>query len=624
MGRKPILDLITDNGRRTMRGNRFSTKEPYDPPTVPSIFMHQAQRFGDRVLKLNKRNGVWISTTWRESYEALRQTTMGLFTAGFRKGGRVGIVSRTRGEWSDTDLAVLTAGGIVVGLYPTASPWEMEHIIRHSGCRLLFVENDELLDRILRIREKIGLPERLALFETERATLPAAVMLFEELKKQGRELDRQDPERFDRTWRAVAPEDLATIAYTSGTTGPPKGAMITHANLYYTAIHAVTTQNIQEDDFGIAYLPLTHMLQRLTVYAILHIGIRGAYAESIEKLIDNCRELHPTLQVGVPRVFEKIHARIMQRISESSPLRQRIFSWAMSVGYRTSPHRKSRKPLPLALRLQQTLADRLVFRKIRDIFGGKVKHLISGGAPMSLELLEFFYAVGLLILEGYGLTETVAPVSVNRPDHFKFGTVGRLIDGIEAKLGDGNELLLRGQGLFRGYYHDPEATAEVIDPDGWFHTGDIAEIDADGFIRITDRMKDIIITAGGKNIAPQNIENLIKALPYISHVMVYGDRQKYLTALITLDEAAILDFATREKIPIPSPEVLATHPRVRKLVEEHVAAANTRLAPYETIKRFAILPRDFTEAAGELTPTLKIRRQEITRKYETLLDELYQ
>ncbi len=399
--------------------------------------------------------------------------------------------------------------------------------------------------------------------------------------------------------------------------------MITHANLYFTAINAVTTQNLDRDDFGIAYLPLTHMLQRLTVYAVLHAEVRGVYAESIEKLVDNFRELKPTIQVGVPRIFEKIHARIMQKVAEASPLRQRVFAWAMQVGRLTSPYRKKKKRLPLTLALQHALADRLVLRTIREVFGGRVKHLVCGGAPMPLELLEFFYAAGLLILEGYGLTETVAPVSVNRPDDFKFGTVGRLIDGVEAKLGAESELLLRGQGLFRGYYRDPEATAEAIDTDGWFHSGDIADIDRDGFIRITDRKKDIIVTAGGKNIAPQNIETLIKALPIIGNVMVHGDRRRYLTALVTLDGAEARDWAAREGITEASPAALAAHPAVRRCVEEWMAAVNARLAPHEAIRRFAILPSDFTEAAGELTPTLKIRRREITRKYADLLDALY-
>jgi long-chain acyl-CoA synthetase len=587
------------------------------------MFMHQARRFGDRVLELSKHDSRWAPTTWREAQENLRRATMGLITSGVRKGDRVGIVSRTRAEWSDADLAALSAGAVVVGIYPTASAWEQEHVIRHSGCRLIFVENDAILDKILAIRETVGLPERLVIFETARTSLPAAVITFADLKRQGQELDLREPGRFDAVWRAVEPADLATIAYTSGTTGPPKGAMITHANLYFTAINAVATQDLAPEDFGIAYLPLTHMLQRMTVYAALHAGIRGVYAESIDKLVDNFRELRPTVQVGVPRVFEKIHARIMERIDEGPPLRRRIFAWAMEVGRRTAHFRKAGSPLPFPLALAHILADRIVFAKIRDLFGGRVKRLVSGGAPLSRELLEFFFAAGLLILEGYGLTETVAPVSVNRPDCYKFGTVGRLIDGIAAKLGEGNELLIRGRGLFQGYYRDPESTAAAIDPDGWFHTGDIAEIDAEGFITITDRKKDIIITAGGKNIAPQNIENLLRNHPCISQAVVHGDRRPYLSALITLDDAAIGAFAAREKIPAASPEALAAHPRVRALVDGHVATVNARLAPYETIKRFAILPRDFTEAAGEMTPTLKIRRREITCRYRGLLDSLY-
>lgn len=596
----------------------------YDPPTVPGMFMHQARRLGDRVLTVSKRDGAWTPTTWREAYEGLRSMTLGLLACGVRKGDRVGIVSRTRSEWSDADLAILCSGAITVGFYPTASIAEMEHILRHSNCRILFVENDELLDKMGEIRRGIGLPERMVLFETVRDPLLEGAIPLPELMRLGRDLDLREPGRFDETWRSVAPDDLATIAYTSGTTGPPKGAMITHGNLYHTAIHAVTTQNLDRDDFGIGYLPLTHMLQRLTVYAVLHAEIRGVYAESIEKLIDNFRELKPTIQVGVPRIFEKIHARIMQRVATASPLRRRIFAWAMQVGRRSAPYRKEKKPLPLGLALRHALADRLVFRTIRGVFGGRVKHLICGGAPMPLELLEFFYSAGLLILEGYGLTETVAPVSVNRPDDFKFGTVGRLIEGIEAKLGEENELLIRGQGLFRGYYRDPDATALAIDADGWFHSGDIAQIDSEGFIRITDRKKDIIVTAGGKNIAPQNIETLVKALPIISHVLVHGDRRGYLTALITLDAAEIRDLAAREGIADASPVALASHPAVRRLLEEQIAAVNARLAPHESIRRFAILPADFTEAAGELTPTLKIRRREITRKYSDLLDSLYE
>jgi long-chain acyl-CoA synthetase len=638
---------------------------PYDPPTVPGMFMHQAARWGDRVLHVAKANGVWTPSTWRQAYETLRRTTLGLAACGVARGDRVGIVSKTRCEWTEADMAILCAGAVTVGIYPTAGAWEMEHVLSHSGCRLLFVENDALQEKIEPIRRKLGLPERVVLFETGRQSLPAGVISFAEFKRMGGDLDRREPERFERAWRSVAPEDLATIAYTSGTTGPPKGVMITHANLYYTAIHAVETQKLDLDDFGIAYLPLTHMLQRVTVYAVMHIGIRGVYAESIDRLIDNFRELKPTVQVGVPRIFEKIHARIVQRVAAAPPLRRQLFAWAMGVGRKVSALSLAKRPLPMGLALSHAVADRLVLARIREIFGGKVKRLISGGAPMPLELLEFFHAAGLLILEGYGLTETVAPVSVNRPDDFKFGTVGRPIAGIEARLGEDGEILLRGQGLFKGYYRDPEATALAIDAEGWFHSGDIAQIDGEGFIRITDRKKDLIVTSGGKNIAPQNIESLITALPCISHAMVHGDRRRFLAALITLDEAEIHDFAGRdekmgtapdyfpfprngpertvsnpEDVPAPKgtapdyvpfarkggeeTETPALRPALLALITDHLTAVNGNLAPHERIRRFTILPSDFTEARAELTPTLKIRRREITRKYSAFLDSLYE
>ncbi|MEI7671913.1 MAG: long-chain fatty acid--CoA ligase, partial [Deltaproteobacteria bacterium] len=596
------------------------------PPTVPGMFMYQAAHLSGRTLKVIKRNGAWISITWKEAEEILRRMVLGLLACGISKGDRVGIVSKTRSEWSDADLAILFAGGVTVGIYPTASSTEMGHILQHSDCGLIFIENDRLLEQLIPICREYGLMPKMVLFETTREHLPDGVMRLEEFISIGQELDRREPGQFDVTWRSVTPDDLATIAYTSGTTGPPKGVMITHANLYFTAIHAVMTQDIDDNDFGIAYLPMTHMLQRLTVYAIFHTRMRGVFAESIEKLIDNFQELKPTMLVGVPRIFEKIYTGILQKIAAASPLRQKVFSWAMSIGSRTAPHRMAGKPLPLSLSIRNAVADRLVFRKIRGVFGGRVKYLISGGAPMPMELLEFFYASGLLILEGYGLTETVAPVSVNRPNDFKFGTVGRLIDGIEAKLAEDGELLLRGQGLFCGYYKDQQATVEAIDREGWFHTGDIADIDTEGFIRITDRKKDIIVTAGGKNIAPQNIEMQIKMLPLISQAMVHGDRRNYLTALITLNEAEIRLKNSSMSLRIfhgMSMESIAVHSDIRRIVAEHIATVNARLAPHEAIRRFAILSNDFTETAGELTPTLKIRRREITRRYQSLLDRLY-
>jgi long-chain acyl-CoA synthetase len=585
--------------------------------------MHQARRFGDRTLKLTKIAGKWEPVTWRESLEALPAGVMGLVALGFKKGDAVGIASRTREEWSEIDLVILTAGGVTIGLYPSASLWETTHIVAHSGLSICFVEDDALLDKLLAVQAETGLPKTMILFTTNRKSLPPGVITLEAFRAQGRRAHEADPVRFETVWRAVRPEDLATIAYTSGTTGPPKGAMITQANLYHTAINATKMHHYEESDFGIGFLPLTHMLQRMTVYAALHLGIVGAYAESVDKLVENFQELRPTIQVSVPQIFERIYNRVHQMLNTGSPLKRRIFQWAVAVGHAAARYRQENRSLPPFLALKHAVAHRLVFQKIHDVFGGRVKYLLCGGAPMPMYLLEFFNAVGLLILEGYGLTETVAPATVNRAERFKFGTVGQLIPGMEAKFAPDAELLLRGQGLFQGYYKDPEATAAAIDAEGWFHTGDIATMDDEGFITITDRKKDLIVTAGGKNIAPQNIENLIRTLPLISQVMVYGDRRKYLTALMTLNEHELRVFAKRENLADTEPAILAEEQKVRQAISDHVKNINGRLAPYEQIKRFAILPHDFTEEAGELTPTLKLRRREIIKRYGDIIEGLY-
>jgi len=595
----------------------------YDPPTVVGIFMHQARHFGDKTLSLAKKEGVWEAKTWRQSLDGLPAAVMGLVSLGLQKGDAVGIISRTRREWSEADMAILAAGGVTIGIYPSASLWEMTHVISHSELQVCFVENGTFLEKLLVVREKTGLPRKIILFEPADRPLPPDATTLDALIAEGRIAHEQDPARFESIWRAVRPEDPATIAYTSGTTGPPKGAVITHANLYHTVLNATQMHHYKESDFGIAFLPLTHMLQRMTVYAAMHLGIVGAYAENLDKLVDNFRELRPTLQVSVPQIFERIYNRVRQMLDSGGPLKRRVFQWALAVGRKAAPYRRAQKPLPARLALAHAVAHRLVFSKIHDVFGGRVKYLLCGAAPMPMYLLEFFDAVGLLILEGYGLTETVAPVAVNRAEHYKFGTVGQLIPGMEAKAAQDGELLLRGKGLFQGYYKDPEATAAAIDADGWFHTGDIGVIDDEGFLSITGRKKDLIVTAGGKNIAPQNIENLIRSMPLISQAMVCGDRRKYLTALITLNEKELIDFAGRENLEDRDPVALAGHPAVFRAVEEHVQAVNRRLAPHEQIRRFTILSRDFTEEAGELTPTLKIRRQEIAHRYGEEIELLY-
>ena len=594
----------------------------YPHPTVVGMLMEKYPHPGDGPVKWAKSGGAWRVRTWGETQAIVRAIGAALIDAGLSKGDRVAVASRTRIEWPDADFATLAAGGVVVGVYPSSTAEQVRYVVEHSGARFAFAENDEQAAKLCECRAATGLPERIVVFDADGESAGAVTPLAAFIER-GRALYERDPRPLESAWRDLAASDLATIAYTSGTTGSPKGVMITHANLYHTALSAASVQAVDESDFGVAFLPLTHLLQRLTTYTAIHLGMRSAFAESAERIVENLQELHPTVQIAVPRVFEKVYARIRQRAAQALPARRRLFFWAMDVGRRVSALRLTGRPVPTALAARHAVADRLVFARVRALLGGRIKYMVSGGAPISAKLLHFFHAIGITILEGYGLTETVAPATVNRLDDFRFGTVGRVIPGMEIKIAADGEVLLRGRGLFSGYYDDPEATAEAIDGSGWFHTGDIGELDADGFLTITDRKKDLLVTAGGRNVAPQNIENRLKEAPLVSRAMVYGDRRKHLTALITLDADEVRHLAESRGVPYQSVADAATDERVRGLVQRHVDRVNAGLDRTETVKRFTILSKDFSEEAGELTPTLKLRRKAVTKRYKKLLDSMY-
>ncbi|MFC1890438.1 AMP-dependent synthetase/ligase [Thermodesulfobacteriota bacterium] len=592
--------------------------------TLIGLFVEQTRNHEAKRLYRYKKGDRWVSVTWAEEFERVKEFTLGLLDCGLTRGDRVCILSHTRPDWLTLDVSIQAAGGAVVGIYPTMTGPQMAYIINHCEARVLVVENLELLDRVHEVRSEIKSLERIFVIDGEPPDISRMEHTLSWLLDRGREKAAREPDLFDRSVRAVKPEDLCSICYTSGTTGPPKGAMITHRNFFSVAKNTASIHPFDDHDFGVAFLPMAHVLQRVASYAALCIAAEGAYAESIDKLLENFAELRPTVQPSVPRIWEKAYTKIHSEVEKAPARRRKIFQWCMGVGKRASVYRKQGRRLPPRLALQYRLARRLVFRRILGVFGGRIKYLVSGGAPISVEILEFFYDVGLLILEGYGLTETAAPATFNRVDDFKFGTVGKPIPGTEIKIAPDGEILIRGSGVFKGYYKEEEATREAIDADGWFHSGDIGEFDRDGFLKITDRKKDLIITSGGKNVSPQNIENLLRSIPIVSQAMVYGDRRKYLTALITIDEEELASMAVVLGIAAEGTEGLKTHPRTQEWLAKAIGDVNRELASFETIKKFRILDHDLSEKEGELTPTLKVKRKEVIRRHKELLDSMYE
>lgn len=591
--------------------------------TVIEIAKERVEKYGDRVWYYYKKDGRWKGMSFRESHEKTRALACGLLFLGVNKGDRVGIISETRWEWSLADMAILSCGGVTVGVYPTETPENTEYILNHAECSIVFVENKKQFEKIKKIQDRLFALKKVILFDISGIDDEIA-MGINDLIEVGERNYREDPERYEERYKSVTLDDIATIVYTSGTTGPPKGVVLTHRNISAVIVASAKAIPLREDDFGIVFLPLSHVLQRVSGYVGLYLGAQGAFAESIEKIVDNFQELRPTVQSSVPRLFEKFYIKVLSMVENAPERRKKIFNWCMKVGLEVSQLKRAKKKIPLTLKLKYFLAEILVFKRIRKVLGGRIRFMVSGAAPISVKILEFFHAAGILILEGYGLTETAAPATVNRLDDYKFGTVGKPIPCCEVKIAEDGEILIKGENVFKEYYKDPVATKDAFTEDGWFKTGDIGRIDEDGFLKITDRKKELIITAGGKNIAPQNIENILKTSPYISHAFVFGDRRKYLTALITLDREEVINFLRARNIPHSSSSSLSQIPEIQELIEREVNESNTHLARYEQIKKFRILENDFTVETGELTPTMKLKRRVIIEKYKKLLDEMYE
>ncbi|MDW7984010.1 MAG: long-chain fatty acid--CoA ligase [Acidobacteriota bacterium] len=597
---------------------------------LAEMFLHYVRQYDRPDALYVKRHGQYRPISTREFYDHVVELAHFLRSMYVQPGDRVAILSENRPEWFYADMATLSIGGASVPIYATLPPGQVAYILQDAQTVGVFVSTLEQLAKIESIAADLAAFLRfVVLFEEAgdyRPALPAAVQFFslERAMEVGRQDRARQPDWWDRAVASVQSEDLATIIYTSGTTGEPKGVMLTHRNFLSNIEAVLQVLSLGPSDVHLSFLPLSHVFERMAgYYTMLTGGARVAFAESIDKVAENLLEIRPTVIIAVPRFYEKVKARIDAMARQLTGLRKRLFEWALRVADRVGEQRRAGRPVPPWLALQYALADRLVYHKIKARTGGRVRTLVSGGAALRKDSAIFFDNLGLRILEGYGLTETSPVISVNTPTAWKPGSVGRPIPGVEVKIAADGEILTRGPHVMKGYFRRPEATQAAIDPEGWFHTGDIGELDPDGFLYITDRKKDILVTAGGKNIAPQKIENLLKQSPWIEEVMVVGDGRPYPAAFIVPNRERLVAWAQEKGLPVEPYEEFLRHPTVIQLYEQILQDLQTSLARFEQVKRFVLLPQSFTIEAGELTPTLKVRRRIVMEKYEHLIRELY-
>jgi long-chain acyl-CoA synthetase len=577
-------------------------------------------RYAERPVALRiKRDGRWVDLSYREVADQVQDLSLGLLELGIGPGDRVAILSENRPEWAIADYACLAACCTDVPIYPTLPAKQAEYILRDSGAVAVLVSTDAQLEKVLAVRDRVPALRHVIAFDGR----GVGVLPYPELLARGRAARERYPEWRSRAMQA-APDDLATLIYTSGTTGDPKGVMLTHGNIASNVSTSVELFSFRDSDECLSFLPLSHIFERMFGhYCMFHKGVLINYAGGIDTVPSDMQERRPTLMASVPRLYEKIYARVHDTVRTSSPVRRRLFAWSKRVGEDWAERVVDRRPVPPALAIARRLADRLVFARLRARTGGRIRFFISGGAPLSPDIARFFFAAGMPILEGYGLTETSPVMAVNTFEHLKLGTVGRPIPGVEIRIAPDGEIITRGPNVMQGYFNKPEATAEALDPEGWFHTGDIGVLDSEGFLRITDRKKDLIVTAGGKNIAPQPIENLAKTSKFVASAVMLGDRRPFPIMLVVPNADAVRGWVQYKGLGDGSLEQLLTLAEVQQKVEREVRKTLRDLAQYEMPKRLLLLPRDFSVEAGELTPTLKVRRRIVEQRHREAIERLY-
>jgi long-chain acyl-CoA synthetase len=592
--------------------------------SVPEMLLRRVKATPDGAAFLHPQGDGWETLTWRQTGERVRAIACGLLSLGLVPEGRCAILSSTRIEWILADLGILCAGGATTTIYPASTVDECVYILRDCEAAFVFAEGDAWLERLASRRSDLPNVKSVILFDGPGGEDGWAIPLAG-LESRGRAHEAAHPEAYEAAVRSVGANSLATLIYTSGTTGQPKGVELTHDCWVYEAEAIDALQMIGPDDLQYFWLPLAHVFGKVLQAAQIRIGFPTAVDGRVDRLVENLKVIRPTFICAVPRIFEKVYNKILGQAQAAGGLKYKIFLWALGVGKKVSKLRQAGKEPGGLLAAQAALADALVFKKVRGTFGGRLRFFISGSAPLSKDLAEFFHAFGVLILEGYGLTESSAATFVNRPKAYQLGTVGLALPGTDVTIAEDGEILVRGRGVMRRYHNRPEATAEALDRDGWLHTGDIGELDARGFLKITDRKKDLIKTSGGKYIAPQAVEGHLTLLcRYVGQVLLHGNTRNFCSALITLNEAEIRAWSQQAGLGQKPLAELAADQRVRALIQSAVDELNARLPKHESIKKFALLPAEFSVESGELTPSLKLKRRLVEQKYAALLASFYE
>jgi long-chain acyl-CoA synthetase len=588
------------------------------PETLVQIFLDSAARYRKPAMFMRKAGGAWESISAERARTDVENLALGLEEMGIRRGDKVAILSENRYEWPIADLAILALGAVSVPIYPTLLADQCAYILQNSEARAAFTSTPAQLAKLRSVAGRLPMLRGLIPMD-QGGPLAAADCPYPRLMERGAEKSANQPGALERMAQALEPSEVATIIYTSGTTGEPKGAMLTHENIVFDVDSCLRIVTLGPSDLALSFLPLCHIFERMAgLYGMLRGGVTIAYAESMDTVGANALEVHPTILNGVPRFYEKVYARVMANALAHPGPRKSLFQWGVRVGSAAARARFAGKKPPLFTALEARLADRIVGAAVRQRMGGRLRFCISGGAPLATEIMEFFFAIGITVLEGYGLTETSPVICLNRPGHERPGSVGLPIPGVEVRIGAEGEILTRGRHVMKGYFKNEEATRAAV-RDGWFHTGDVGHLEADGALTITDRLKDLLVTAGGKKVAPQPLELKLKASPWIAEAVLLGDRRPYVVCLIVPDFAALEAEAAARGWAFAGRDELIHRPEVRALYAAEIERLNADLAQFERVKKFDLLPQE----TGELTPSLKVKRRVISQKYSDTIERLY-